>query len=116
VLQVVNVTRGQKLATAAKTAKSLFSRLRGLLFRGPLSEGEGLYLVPCSAIHMVGMSFPIDAIFVDRAGEVVGLVKNIQPWGFSQYYWRARGCLELPAGTIDATNTNIGDALMFQES
>ena len=81
----------------------------------PLSEGEGLYLAPCQSIHMIGMKYAIDAIFVDKKGAVVGLVKNIQPLSISDYFWKAYGCLELPSGTIDATGTMIGDRLEFKE-
>jgi uncharacterized membrane protein (UPF0127 family) len=111
----VNETRQQMVASSARTARSLLSRLRGLLFGAPLAHGEGLYLVPCRSIHMIGMTFPIDAIFVDKQGIVVGLVKDIQPWGISDFYWKAFGCLELPAGTIAATGTVLGDRLKFEE-
>lgn len=115
-LRVVNQTRQQTVATSAKWARTLLSRLRGLLWGPPLLRGQGLYLVPCQSIHMIGMTFPIDAIFVDRQGKVVGLVKDIQPWRVSEFYWNAFGCLELPSGTIDATGTTCGDQLRFDDS
>jgi uncharacterized protein len=116
VLRVVNVTRQQTVASSAKAARTLLSRLRGLLFGPPLTDGEGLYLIPCRSIHMFGMTFAIDAIFVDKKGLVVGLVRNIKPWSMSDVYWKALGCLELPVGTIDATGTSVGDQLDFNES
>ena len=112
-MQVFNTTRKQKIATSARVAKSILSRLCGLLLSPPLTAGEGLYLVPCNSIHMFGMRFAIDVIFVDRNGVVVGLVKEIRPWMMSKLYWRAHGCLELPPGTIDATGTASGDQLSF---
>lgn len=114
-LRVVNLTRQQVVAKSVKAARSMLSRLRGLLFSVPLSEGEGLYLAPCQSIHMIGMSYAIDAIFVDKKGVVVGLVRNIQPLRISDFYWKAFGCLELPCGIIDATGTMIGDRLEFEE-
>ena len=114
-LRVVNVTHQRTVATSAKAARTLLSRLRGLLWGPPLAEGEGLYLVPCQSIHMIGMTFPIDAIFVDRQGIVVGLVKEIKPLRISGYFWKALGCLELPAGTITTTGTACGDHLEFEE-
>ena len=115
-LQVFNLTRQQSVATSARLAKSLWSRLCGLLLSKPLSEGEGLYLLPCNSIHMFGMRFAIDAIFVDKSGRVVGIENDIQPWQLSKLYWKAHGCLELPVGTISDTNTVIGDQLTFKES
>ena len=115
-LRVFNETRQQTVASSAKAAYGFFDRLRGLLGGPPLVPGEGLYLLPCQSIHMIGMTFPIDAIFVDKQGNVVGLVKDIKPWGISDHYWKAHGCLELPSGTIDATGTALGDRLKFEET
>jgi uncharacterized membrane protein (UPF0127 family) len=112
-MQILNITRKQKIATSAQVAESMLSRMCGLLLSRPLIAGEGLYLVPCNSIHMFGMRFAIDVIFVDRKGIVVGLVKEIKPWMMSKLYWQAYGCLELPVGTIDATTTAIGDQLSF---
>ncbi|PWU01020.1 MAG: DUF192 domain-containing protein [Candidatus Melainabacteria bacterium] len=115
-LRVVNETRQQTVASSARGAYGFFDRLRGLLGGPPLAAGEGLYLLPCQSIHMIGMTFPIDAIFVDKQGSVVGMVKDIKPWGISDHYWKAHGCLELPSGTIDATGTALGDRLKFEET
>lgn len=96
-------------------ARSFFLRLRGLLFRAELSPGEGLYLEPCNSIHMFGMSYAIDAVFMDRSGVVVGLIESISPGKISRAFGNARSCLELPAGTIGATGTEIGDLIELRE-
>lgn len=115
-MQVLNGTSGCSVAHSVQIAASFFSRMRGLLFSPPLSAGQGLYIVPCSAIHMIGMAYAIDAIFMDRQGMVVGLVEDIKPWRLSDLYLKAYGCLELPKGTIAATSTKIGDNLQFIEN
>lgn len=104
-----NRTTNQMVASKAILANSFFTRLQGLLGSSPLQEGEGLYLVPCNAIHMFFMTFAIDAIFLDKENTVVGLEKNLQPWKLSATYKQAQGCLELPAGTIVSTSTKLGD-------
>ena len=46
------------------------------------------------------MSYPIDATFLDRSGNVVKMVKNIQPWRF--FIWggfRSVAVLETAAVT-----------------
>ena len=43
---------------------SRFEGTRGLLFRKPLKENEGLIIQKCSAIHTVGMKYSIDVIFL----------------------------------------------------
>ena len=105
----VNSTRGTVLAERALIAASFFLRLRGLLLRPALAAGQGLYLERCNCIHMFGMSYPIDAVFIDGEGRVVGLVESIKPGAVSPLFRGACGCLELPAGTIRGSCTELGD-------
>lgn len=93
-------------------ARSFFSRFKGLLGTATLEPGEGLYLDPCSSIHMFGMKYAIDALFIDKNGLVVGLVHSIKPGALSKVYGKARGCLELPAGTLNAGGTALGDRIV----
>jgi uncharacterized protein len=65
---------------------------------------------------MFGMTYPIDAVFLDKSGAVVGLVENIGPNKVSAYYKTARGCLELPAGTISDTGTQLGDLIVEDDA
>jgi uncharacterized protein len=111
-LCIINETRNQLLANQIRKADNLFTRLRGLLFSLPLQANQGMLLTPCKAIHCIGMAYPIDAIFVDKNFVVVGLAANLKPGQFSQLYLHAHQCLELPAGVIEKTNTQIGDQLV----
>jgi uncharacterized membrane protein (UPF0127 family) len=61
---------------------------------------------------MFGMNYPIDAIFLDKKGTVVGLVENIGPNKVSPYFKASAGCLEVPAGTISGTGTQLGDVVI----
>ncbi len=106
-----NATRAQDLAVRAQIARTVFRRLRGLLFSRPLEPGEALYLERCTGIHMIGMTYAIDAVFLDRLWRVVATVESIQPGQISAVYSQAYGCLELPAGTIAATATAVGDQI-----
>lgn len=99
------------LAEKLRIADNFFLRLKGLLFTASLPPGHGLYISPCQAIHMMGMAYAIDCVFVDDAGVVVGLCPEVKPWKLSPLFSRARGCIELPAGTIAATKTEVGDLL-----
>ena len=74
-------------------------RMRGLLGKSALSSGEGLLIVPCNAIHTLGMRFAIDARFYDRHGRLIRTVLNIRPgrlWIFGGF--RAHSVLECAAG------------------
>ena len=94
-------------------ANTLLSRMTGLLGRGALKKGEALILRPCSQIHTFFMRFPIDALFVNKKNEVIAAVCNLKPWRITRIYFTASFTVELPAGTIAATSTQIGDQLSF---
>src|ERR1039457_3053019 len=61
-LQIFNLTRQTVLATSLEVADSGPKRNKGLLGRDRLARGEGLWIVPCEAVHTFGMRFPIDLV------------------------------------------------------
>jgi len=91
-----------------------WSRLRGLLGKPSLTEGEGLLLHPCKAVHMWGMKFPIDVAFLDASGRVIATYENLEPGQRTPYHRPARYALELPAGTLARTGTADGDFLTWE--
>jgi uncharacterized membrane protein (UPF0127 family) len=103
------------LASSVRKTTGYIDRLRGLLGTKQLSAGDGLYIAPCQSIHMLWMTYAIDAIFLNKSGVVIGFEKSIKPWHLSGFYIKAYGCLELPEGTIEQSETVIGDQLIFKE-
>jgi uncharacterized membrane protein (UPF0127 family) len=99
--------------------ESFMQRFRGLMGRGSLPEGEGLYL-PDTSIHMMFMRFPIDALFVSKAGHdgqrtVVAMRPDLPPWrGLVMPVRGAEGVVELPAGTLERHRVAEGDAIVFE--
>jgi uncharacterized membrane protein (UPF0127 family) len=86
------------------------ARMRGLLGRTSLPPGEGVLLRPAGSIHTFFMRFPIDAVFVDRDGVVLGVENELKPWRTA----RRRGAhavLELAAGEADARGLAAGQQL-----
>ncbi|MHB1007159.1 MAG: DUF192 domain-containing protein [Chloroflexota bacterium] len=110
-LRVTNESRGAVLAESCGVARSYWARLRGLLFRPPLAEGEGLLIAPCNSVHTFMMGFPIDVIFVDKERRVVHLISSMPPQRASRIVRKARDVIELPAGTAARTGTTVGDVL-----
>ena len=76
-----------------------------------LAPGGGLIFPGEKGVHTHFMRFPIDVVFYDRGLAVLDVVEALAPWRFSPYRWRARGLVELPAGTARATGTRPGDQL-----
>jgi uncharacterized protein len=114
-MRALNSSRGALVAGSVRAATTLWARSRGLLGRKSLEPGEGLLIDPCSGIHTVGMAFPIDAAFLGRDGIVLHMVHGMRPYRLSRYVFRARSVLELPAGALAATGTQLGDRLTFEE-
>jgi uncharacterized membrane protein (UPF0127 family) len=110
-VRALNHTRNTVLVENGVVAANAWTRLRGLLGHRPLQPGEGLLLKGEKAIHTVGMGFPIDVLFLDRAGTVVCVYHNMGPLRFSRYVMNAADVLELPAGTIRNTGTDLGDRI-----
>lgn len=113
-IHVENLTRGVTLVTAGRVADTFWARLRGLMGRRELKPGEGLLVVPCRAIHTHFMLFPIDVLYVNEAMEVIGIDERLPPWCFGALRRHARFVIELPAGTVNATGTRLGDRLRVQ--
>jgi hypothetical protein len=111
-LQILNLTRGTTLATRLDVADSGPKRNKGLLGRKSLEPGEGLWIVPCESVHTFFMQFAIDLVYLDRNHRIKKVRSSVPPWRLSACL-SAHSILELPAGTIQSTQTQAGDTLQF---
>jgi len=91
-------------------AGSNVKRSKGLLGRKGLDHGEGMWIIPCEAIHTFFMQFPIDLIYLDRKHRVKKTRTAVPAWRLSVCF-SAHSVLELPAGTVQETRTERGDLL-----
>jgi uncharacterized protein len=116
-----NLDRGSVLAEPLETANSFWGKFMGLMGRAALPGGEGLWLPGGNGIHMMFMRFPIDAVFVTKADasgvrHVLSVHRGVRAWtGLIPLITGAHGVLELPVGTIDATQTQVGDRVEIIE-
>ena len=113
-LRAVNVSKRCIVASRVRWAGTSDTRRRGLLGRQRIEADEGMYIVPTQWIHMFGMRFPIDVAFLDAAGHVLLIHHGLKPNRLSRLVWRAQGALELAAGSLGATGTEIGDVIRFE--
>ncbi len=112
-MKIINRTNGRVLATDAGVAASIFSRMKGLLGRHSLGEGEGLVIIPCLSIHTFFMRFAIDAVFFDGSNKAVAVLHRLKPNRATRIYPAASGVLELPAGVLEESSVEPGDELEF---
>lgn len=113
VAKVVNTSRGTIIGDQVEIADTSLTRSKGLLGRTGLDAGTGLWIKPCSGIHMFGMKFPIDVIGLDGDRKVIKLWPNLKPWRLSPLSLSLRSVIELPAGRIAECNVEIGDQLQI---
>lgn len=103
---------GECLIPRVWRAERWWQRLRGLLFHRPLANdaSEALLIVPCGSVHTLGMRYPLDIVFLDRAGNVIGCREAVTPWR-ACLARGARETLELAAGGVARLAIIPGDRL-----
>jgi uncharacterized membrane protein (UPF0127 family) len=87
------------LVDRLRPAHTHWTRLRGLLGTRRLEPGEGLHIKPSNQVHMLGMLYAIDVVFLDDESRVLRVVHALQPNRISPRVKGATSVLELPAGT-----------------
>lgn len=114
----VNRTRKVVLAGEMRTAKHFLARLVGLLAVAPgeFGRGRGLWIVPSHGVHCMGMRYAVDAVYLDRRLRVIHLEAGLRPWRLGAVRYQAASVLELPAGTIAASGTAVGDQIGMGEA
>ncbi len=110
---VYNQTRQSFLSLSVRTADTTFSRLRGLIGRGRLKSGEGIWVKPSQGVHTIGLLFPIDVIYLDADNRVLLTVENLGTFRISPVRSRCRSVLQLAARTVYASGTLPGDQLLI---
>jgi uncharacterized membrane protein (UPF0127 family) len=111
VVRVANLDRQATIGDHVLVAETWWRRLRGLLGRPPLQAGDGLLIRPCRAVHMFGMRYAIDLIFLDDRNRVEATYADLRPGRMTHFHRVAVAALELPAGQLARTGTQVGDRL-----
>ena len=77
-----------------------FERMRGLLGRDGLPEGEVFVFPHCGSVHTFGMRFAIDVVFLDRDGRVLSIRENVRPGRVVFGGWKADATVEAQTGWL----------------
>jgi hypothetical protein len=95
------------LAENVDSADTFWKRLKGLLGKKRLEEGEGLLLY-CSSVHCFFMKFTIDAVYLSADMTVLDK-ETLAPWRVGRIVPGAKYVLELPEDA--AAPINKGDRI-----
>jgi len=109
-----NASLGTVIADKVGVAASRTARAVGLLTRSGLEPGEALWIVPSRGVHTWGMRFTIDVLALDEGGTVIDAVSNLRPWRMRLPRRGTAGVLELPAGTLAASRTDVGHRIVLE--
>lgn len=111
--RLVNRTRGIVLAETVETAFDSRTRRTGLLGRDSLATDAVLAIAPSNAVHTIGMRFPIDVLFITRAGRVTKRVLRMRPLRIAASL-SAFAVLEFAAGHPAVAATAVGDEVIVE--
>jgi uncharacterized protein len=111
-----NASLNTIIADRVDVAATRAARAVGLLSRAALEPGEALWIVPSRGVHTWGMRFAIDVLALDEEGNVIDCVSNLRPWRVRLPRRGTAGVLELPAGTLAASRTNMGHKIVLELS
>jgi uncharacterized membrane protein (UPF0127 family) len=109
---LMNERTHQPVATRVEIAATRTTRRRGLLGRDGLEASSAMLLAPCSAVHTIGMRFPIDVLFVDRQGYAVKIVRNLRPWRIALASG-GQAVIEMAAGSLAWDSVQVGDRIFL---
>jgi uncharacterized protein len=109
-----NVNLNSVIADRVGVAATRAARRTGLLNHDRLEPGEALWIVPSRGVHTFGMKFTIDVIALDERGVIIDCVPNMKPWRIRLPRRGTAGVLELPAGRVEASGTQLGHRILFE--
>ncbi len=107
---LLNSSRKKVISKDLQIVDSFFQKGLGLLNPG---NSRSLLMTTRLGIHTFGLRKPIDVVIVDDDYKVITMRKSLKPNRF--FFWNPKyfTVIELPAGTLTATNTQIGDILFL---
>jgi hypothetical protein len=110
---VYNETRECFLSLNVKAVNTTFPRLGRLTGRLKRKSDEGIWAMPPTGIHILGLLFPLDLIYLDEHSRVIHLVEYFSSFRIGPLKTQAASVLELPTHTIYSSNTQSGDQLVI---
>jgi uncharacterized protein len=113
---LVNLSNGNVLAEDLQEAYRFFKRLKGLMFTAELPIGRAMHLQPCQSVHTFFMKYDIDVIYLNKEMTIVEITHAMKPSKVGKLVKKAHSVIELPAGTVSATDTQVGHVLQIKNN
>ena len=128
-MRLVRSGDGTVIVEDLELATHFWGRLRGLMGRRELPTNAGLWLQPCSSIHMMFVPFALDVVFtrpcpdattspsegsLPLEQEVLDVRPGVRAWWGLAACRGAQVAVELPAGRASALQLAAGDRLRVE--
>ena len=119
-IDIVGPDGARRAAVSVELADTPATREYGLMYRKQMDEDAGMIFIFTEPKHqtfwMKNTIIPLDMIFADASGKIIGVVRNAEPFseaidevpGDSQYV------LEVNGGFCDRHGVKAGDTLHFE--
>ncbi|GAA6136307.1 hypothetical protein NBRC116583_00540 [Arenicella sp. 4NH20-0111] len=104
-----NILINKELAfTNVVVPTTFWQRARGLIGQKALNSDDAMWFDNCSSVHMFGMQFALDIVFLDNNNRVMKVVENLKPWQVAMAMG-AKRVVELKSGICTQKGIVSGD-------
>lgn len=111
-MRLINILKKTVIYENIIEPRGLLEHIFGLIFyKNPV----GMILWTRFGIHTFFMKYPIDVVILDNKMSVVNMSRDLRP--NSVFFWnpKYKFVLELPAGSIMRSRTEIGDRIKLEK-
>ncbi|MEM4264046.1 MAG: DUF192 domain-containing protein [Candidatus Woesearchaeota archaeon] len=112
---ITNLTKNTIIATQHKKCRNILAKTFGLMLKSQIIPLVFIFkkekIIP---IHTLLVRKPIDLIYLNRQMRVVDLKENLTPYRFYTPKARAMFVIELPAGSIKESITELNNSVNFK--
>ncbi len=119
-IEIVGPDGARRVVVSVEIADNAATREYGLMYRKQLDEEAGMIFVFNGSQHlefwMKNTVIPLDMIFADSAGKIVGIVRKAVPFseGIDSVDGDSQYVLEVNGGFCDRHGVKAGDTLRFE--
>ena len=114
-VMITNTTKNTVIATEHKKCRNILAKTFGLMLKSQIIPLVFIFkkekIIP---IHTLLVRKPIDLVYLNRKMQVVDLKENLIPYRFYTPKARAMFVIELPAGKIAESKTDLGNTVNFK--
>lgn len=111
---IKNITKKKNLEKNVKLCPSILSQMKGFMFSKP---NKALVFIfkeeKIINLHMFFVLHSIDVLWLDKNKKVVKIKENFKPFRIVIANKPAKYIIEMPAGVIEKTKTEINDKIIF---